>query len=324
MLSIVFSDAMLGVMERLNFHHLFYFWRIAREGGMARAAAALHVSQPTLSGQLALLERDLGEKLFTRAGRRLELTEVGRVAFRYAEEIFGLGHELVRAMRDPAGARIPVLQVGVADVLPKLVTQRLLEPALAGPRPARLVVREDRAERLFAALALHDLDLVLADAPPAPGSAVRVFSHLLGESPVALYAAPVLAVKLRRRFPASLQDAPMLLPGEGTTLRRQLESWLDRIGVSPRVVGEFDDSALLTAFAQAGHGVIAAPAVVAGALRSAFGLRLIGPVAGASERFYAVSAERRIQHPGVAELTRVARRDFSPGAPASRNREFTP
>jgi len=305
---------MLRAMERLNYHHLFYFWRIAREGSMARAAAALSVSQPTLSGQLALLERDLGEKLFARVGRRLELTEVGSVAFRYAEEIFGLGRELVRAVHDSPSARAPLLSVGVVDVLPKLVAQRLLEPALKGPAAPRLVVREDRAERLFAALALHDLDLVLADAPPAPGSAVRVFSHLLGESPVALYAAPALALRLRRRFPASLAGAPMLLPGDGTTLRRQVESWLDRIKVAPRVVGEFDDSALLTAFAQAGHGVIAAPTVVALALRSAFGLRLVGPVAGASERFYAVSAERRIQHPGVAELTRVARRDLSPGA----------
>ena len=296
-------------MERLNYHHLFYFWRIAREGGMARAAAALHVSQPTLSGQLALLECDLGEKLFTRVGRRLELTEVGRVAYRYAEEIFGLGRELVRAVQDPPSAHMPRLSVGIVDVLPKLVAQRLLEPALAGPNPTRLVVREDRAERLFAALALHELDLVLADAPPAPGSAVRVFSHVLGESPVALYSAPALATKLRRRYPSSLAGAPVLLPAEGTTLRRGLESWFDRIRVSPRVIGEFDDSALLTAFAQAGHGIIAAPVVIARTLRSAFGLREVGPVMGTSERFYAVSAERRIQHPGVVELTRVARRD---------------
>jgi len=307
-------------MERLNYHHLFYFWRIAREGSMARAATALSVSQPTLSGQLALLERNLGERLFTRAGRRLELTEIGRLVFRYAEEIFGLGRELVRAVQDPPSAHTPLLTVGVVDVMPKLVAQRLLEPALTGSAPARLVVREDRAERLFAALALHDLDLVLADAPPAAGSAVRVFSHLLGESPVALYAAPALAARLKRRFPASLHGAPLLLPGDGTTLRRGLESWFDRIRVTPRVVGEFDDSALLTAFAQAGHGVIAAPAVIARELQSAFGLRSVGPVAGASERFYAVSAERRIQHPGVVELTRVARRDLSPAALPPRKR----
>jgi len=311
---------MLGPMERLNYHHLFYFWRIAREGSMARAATTLSVSQPTLSGQLALLERDLGERLFTRVGRRLELTEIGRVVFRYAEEIFGLGRELVRAVQDPPSAHTPLLTVGVVDVMPKLVAQRLLEPALTGSAPARLVVREDRAERLFAALALHDLDLVLADAPPAAGSAVRVFSHLLGESPVALYAEPALAARLKRRFPESLQGAPLLLPGDGTTLRRELESWFDRIRVTPRVVGEFDDSALLTAFAQAGHGVIAAPTVIARTLRAAFGLRPVGPVAGASERFYAVSAERRIQHPGVVELTRVARRDLSPAALPPRKR----
>jgi LysR family transcriptional activator of nhaA len=305
-------------MQRLNYHHLFHFWMTAREGGMARASAVLHVSQPTLSSQVAQLEQALGERLFTRVGRRLELTEAGQVACRYADEIFGLGRELARAVKDLPEGRIRLLRVGVVDALPKLVAQRLLEPALTGSAPARLIVREDRAERLYAALALHDLDLVLADAPPAPGSAVRVFSSLLGESAVALYAAPGLAARLRPRFPASLSGSPMLFPAEGTTLRRQLESWLDRTGIEPRAVGEFDDSALLKAFAQAGHGVVAAPSVMEHALRTQYGLLRVGKVEGASERFYAVSAERRIKHPTVVALTQAARRELFPAPRARR------
>lgn len=299
---------MVRAMERLNYHHLFYFWMVARERGVTRASRALGLTQPTLSGQVRALERALGERLFTRVGRGLELTEIGRVAYRYADEIFGLGRELLDTLRDRPTDRPLRLSVGVADVLPKLVAYRLLEPALRVP--VRLTVREDRSERLFAALAAHDLDLVLCDAPPGPGVGVRAWSHLLGESDVALYGAPPIVARLRRGFPARLAGAPVLLPTEGTTLRRQLDAWFDRHGLTPHVVGEFEDSALLQSFGQAGAGVFAAPVIVEKEMRIRHGVRRIGRLEGMRERFYAVSVERRIKNPAVLALTQAARRDL--------------
>jgi LysR family transcriptional activator of nhaA len=297
-------------MERLNYHHLFYFWMVAREKGVARAGRVLGLTQPTLSGQVRALEGSLGERLFTRVGRGLELTEIGRVTYRYADEIFGLGRELMDTLRDRPSDRPLGLVVGVADVLPKLVAHRLLEPALHLETPVRLTVREDRPERLFAALAVHELDLVLCDAPPGPGVNVRAWNHLLGESAVALYGSAPLAARLRRGFPARLAGAPILLPTEGTALRRQLDGWFARHEVVPRVVGEFEDSALLQSFAQAGAGVFAAPIVVEKEIRSWGGVRPIGTLEGVRERFYAVSVERRIRNPAVLALTQAARRDL--------------
>ncbi len=297
-------------MERLNYHHLFYFWMVAREKGVARAGRALGLTQPTLSGQVRALERSLGERLFTRVGRGLELTEIGHITYRYADEIFGLGRDLMDTLRERPSDRPLGLVVGVADVLPKLVAHRLLEPALYLEPPVRLTVREDRPERLFAALAVHELDLVLCDAPPGPGVNVRAWSHLLGESAVALYGAAPLALRLRRGFPARLAGAPVLLPIEGSTLRRQVDGWFARHEVVPRVIGEFEDSALLQSFAQAGAGVFAAPIVVEREIRAWRGVRPIGTLDGVRERFYAVSVERRIKHPAVLALTQAARRDL--------------
>jgi LysR family transcriptional activator of nhaA len=297
-------------MERLNYHHLFYFWMVAREGGVARASRVLGLTQPTLSGQIKALEDTLGERLFERVGRRLELTEMGRLAYRYAEEIFGLGRELLDALRDRPTGRPLRFTVGVADVVPKMVAYRLIEPALRMTPPPRITVREDRAERLFAALALHELDFVLADAPPGPGVHVRAFSHLLGQCGVTFFAAPRLAAKLRRGFPKSLNGAPVLLPGEDTTLRRQLDTWFERHDLHPHVVGEFDDSALIKAFGQDARGFFAAPTVIEKEVRAQYGVTPIGAADGIEERYYAVSIERRLKHPAVLALTQAARRDL--------------
>jgi LysR family transcriptional activator of nhaA len=294
-------------MEWLNYHHLLYFWLVAREGSVTRASEQLGLAQPTVSGQLKALEDALGERLFTRAGRRLVLTEVGSLVYRYAEEIFTLGRELQDTLKDRPSGRPLRFTVGVADVVPKLIAHRLLAPALALPGAVHLVCREDRPERLLAELAAHALDLVLADAPVPPGARVKAYSHLLGETPIAFFGSAALAAAHRRGFPRSLDGAPLLLPTENTSLRRALEQWLDHEGIRPRVVGEFEDSALLKVFGQAGLGLFPAPALIEPQLRAQHGVRLVGRTAGVRERFYAISAERRVKHPAVVAITTAAR-----------------
>jgi LysR family transcriptional regulator, transcriptional activator of nhaA len=296
------------VPERLNYHHLFLFWTVAREGGIAAASRSLGLGQPTLSTQVRALEDFLGEPLFARVGRRLEITELGRVVERYADEIFGLGREMLGTLRDRPTGRPIGLAVGVPDALPKLVALRLLQPALRLETPVRLIVREDRLDRLFAALAVHDLDLVLADSPPGPDTAVRAFSHPLGSSEVALYADRTWARRLRPGFPRSLDGAPLILPAEGSTLRRQVDAWIERHGLSPRVVAEVDDSALMKSFARAGIGAVVAPVVVETDVKESYGLERVGRLAGIRERFFAITVERRIRHPIVLELTKAARK----------------
>lgn len=288
----------------LNYHHLLYFHAAAKEGSVTAAARRLRLAQPTLSGQIKLLEDTLGEPLFERRGRRLELTATGRVVFHYADEIFGLGQELLQAVRGRPTGRSPRFAVGVADTLPKLVVARLLTPALEG---ARVEVRDGDVPTLLAELGAHRLDLVLSDAPLPSGAGIKAYSHALGESPVGLFAAPALAERLRPGFPASLDGAPLLLPGAGTSLRRALDEWLDRLGVVPRVVAEVADSALMKAFAQAGAGAVAAPLVVADQVRSAFGVEPLGGADGVTERFWALSPERRIRHPAVGAVVSGAR-----------------
>jgi LysR family transcriptional regulator, transcriptional activator of nhaA len=295
-------------MDWLNYHHLAYFRAVAKEGGLAPAGRALRLSHSTLSAQIRALEDRLGEKLFTRAGRRLVLTDVGRVALRYADEIFGLGDELVDAVRGKTTGKPRRLDVGVIDALPKLLVRDLLQPALALAEPAWLVCREGGFDRLLAALAEHELDLVLADSPVPSGSAVRAYNHLLGESGVGLFAAPALARTLRERFPASLDGAPLLLPTERLNLRRSLNAWFDRHGVAPRVVADIEDSALLKAFGADGVGVFPAPLAVAGEVRQRYRVELLGEADGVTERFYAISAERRLRHPAVTAIVHAAQR----------------
>jgi LysR family transcriptional activator of nhaA len=293
-------------MEWLNYHHLHYFWVIAREGSITRATKELRLTQPTLSAQLRALEESLGEPLFHRSGRSLVLTEVGRMAFQYADEIFSLGRDLRLAIHGKAGAGLR-LQVGIADVLPKLIAQQILLPVYKLAEPVRLICREDRQERLLADLALHELDVVLTDAPLGQTVKVRAFNHLLGESSVALFAAPALAKTYQKRFPNCLAGAPLLLPMENTVLRRSLDQWLSARDLRPRIVGEFEDSALIKSFGRVGVGLFAAPLLMAQAIRAQYGCEMIGPLDGVVERFYAISIERRIKHPAVSAICQSAR-----------------
>lgn len=301
-----FSLCRMTAMEWLNYHHLYYFWVIARVGSMAAATRELHLTQPTLSAQLRLLEESFGDALFQRAGRRLILTEAGRVAFQYADEIFSLGRDLRLAMQGKVGGALR-LHVGIADVLPKLIAQQILLPVYQLPTPVRLVCHEDRQERLLADLALHELDVVLTDAPLSHSVKVRAFNHLLGESAVAIFGAPALARKYRARFPQSLADAPLLLPMEHTVMRVSVEEWLSKHSLHPRIVGEFEDSALIKSFGQVGIGLFAAPALMAEAIRVQYSCELVGHMDGVVERFYAISVERRIKHPAVAAVCEAAR-----------------
>ncbi len=294
-------------MEWLNYHHLLYFWTVAKEGSVTRASEQLRLAQPTVSAQLRALEEALGERLFVRAGRGLELTDTGRLAFRYAEEIFSLGREFQDAVKDRPTGRPIRCSVGVVDVLSKLVAFRLLSPALALPQAVHLICREDRPDRLLAELATHALDLVLADAPTPPGSGVRAFNHLLGESGVCVFAPRRLAATYRRRFPESLHGAPFLVPTEQATLRRSLAHWFDARELRPHIVGEFDDAALLQTFAAAGHGLFAAPAVVAEEVTRRFNVRVVGTIGDLRERFYAITVERRLKHPAVVAICAQAK-----------------
>jgi LysR family transcriptional activator of nhaA len=294
-------------MEWLNYHHLLYFWVVAKEGSIARATKELRLAQPTISGQIHRLEEVLEEKLFARRGRNLELTEIGRVVFRYAEEIFALGRELQDTLKGAPVGRPLTLLVGVADVVPKLIARRLLEPALKISEPVRLVCREDKPDRLLAELAVHELDIVLADAPVSPSLRVRAFNHLLGECDVVFLATPRLAAAHRRGFPRSLNGAPLLLPTENTALRRSLDQWFTTHGIRPRVVGEFEDSALLKEFGQTGLGIFPAPSVIVDEVRGQYRVRLVGRLEEVRERFYAISVERKLKHPAVVAISQEAR-----------------
>jgi LysR family transcriptional regulator, transcriptional activator of nhaA len=292
----------------LNYHHLFYFWTVVREGGVGRAAEKLRLSQPTVSTQIKALESRLGAQLFTRVGRRLVPTDVGQIVHRYADEIFALGRELQETVqRGQVPGRPARFVVGVADVLSKRIAYRLLAPALELPEPVRITCREARTDVLLGALALHEIDLVLSDTPVPPTVHVKAYNHLLGESGVTCFAVPKLAARLRRRFPASLSGAPMLLPGEGTVVRRQLDDWFQATGIRPAIVGEFDDSALMKAFGENGAGVFVAPTVIADETRKQYGVAVLGELETIRERFYAISYERRITHPAVVAIAERAR-----------------
>ena len=294
-------------MNWLNYHHLLYFWTVAREGSIARACTLLHLTQPTISGQLRSLEKALGAKLFDRVGRNLVLSETGRVVYRYANEIFSLGRELQDTLKGRPAGRPLRLVIGVADTLPKIIVHRLIEPALHLPEPVQLVCDEGKPEHLLAQLALNNLDLVLADAPVNPAIKVRAFSHLLGECGVSFFGTAKLVAAHRRGFPRSLDGAPILLPAENTALRRSLEQWFDAEGIRPLVRGEFADSALLKVFGKTGTGLFAAPTAVEEEVMRQYRVRLLGRVESIRERFYAISVERKVKHPAVVAITDAAR-----------------
>lgn len=297
-------------MDWINYHHLLYFWTIVREGGVSRAAERLSLAQPTVSAQLKLLEDVVGEKLFERQGRRLVLTEVGRLVYRYADEIFVIGRELTETLkgRPLAGRPLP-LTVGVANAVPKLIVHRLLQPAMSGELAFRLTCREDSTEALLAELATHALDVVIADEPAPAHVRVKVFSHPLGSSGTSFFAAAPLGPKLKRRFPQSLNGAPMFLPTPQTALRRALDQWLDAEDLHPVVIGEFDDSALMKAFGEAGTAVFPAPSVIEREVVRQYKVQIVGRVEAVRERYFAISAERRVKHPGVIAITNTAKRE---------------
>lgn len=294
-------------MDWLNYHHLYYFWTVARLGSVTAAAAELRVAQPTVSGQLRALERSLGERLFVRQGRGLALTETGRTALRYAEEIFSLGRELQDTLHGRGAGRPQRFAVGITDAIPRLLAYQLLSPAVALEDRLQLVVRQDSAERLLADLATHTVDLVLADTPVLAGSGVRAFAHPLGECGVLVCAERSVADVFRPGFPSSLDGAPVLLPGPHSALRRSLDAWLEHRRLRPKVVMESDDSALLKSFGRAGAGLVVIPTVAEDEATRQYGLCRVGPMDGVRERYYAISLERRLKHPAVRAISAAAR-----------------
>ena len=294
-------------MSPLNFHHLRYFWAIVREGGVSRAAEKLRVSQPSLSAQLRTLEEAVGHKLFAREGRRLVATETGRLVFAYAEQIFGLGAEMVDALQDRPAGQPMRMSVGISNAVPKRIAYRLLAPVFRLKQGVRVECIEDRPEQLLADLAVHRLDAVISDAPAPTTVRVQAFSHLLGESAIAIAATGKLAAAHRRGFPRSLDGAPMLLPTTSSSLRRALESWFEREGLRPRVVAELDDPALMEVLGQNGLGVYPVPMAITPDVRRRSGLEVVGRVPAVRERYYALTIQRRLKHPGVVVLSEQAR-----------------
>jgi LysR family transcriptional regulator, transcriptional activator of nhaA len=294
-------------VEWLNYHHLFYFWNVARFGSVSRAGQELRLTQATISAQLKSLELSFGEKLFRKAGRHLILTDMGRVVFRYAEEIFSLGRELTGALKGRAHGRAARLTVGVADVLPKLVAYKLIEPALRLKESYRIICREGSNTDLLPALAIHDLDVVLTDAPIDPAMNVKAFNHLLGECGLTLFAVPKLFNAYRAGFPQSLDGAPFLLPTQNTTVRRSLDQWFDSEKIRPMIVAEFEDSALLKVFASRGLGLFVAPSVISSEVQREYGVKALGRVGNIRERFFAISLDRKLKHPAVVAISEAAR-----------------
>lgn len=291
----------------MNFKHLYYFWVTAKAGGIMRAGEQLHTTPQTLSGQIKLLEDWLGRRLFRKSGRQLELTEDGRLALDYAEQIFTLGAELEAAVRQARGGRrVLEFRVGVSDSVAKSVAYRLLEPALSLPEPVKLICSEGKFPDLVAQMALHRLDLVIADEPMTKRISVKAFNHPLGSSTMSFFCAPTLKKQLAGAFPECLNDAPMLFQGAATSVRQQLEGWLTQHQLHPRVIGEFDDAALMKAFGREGKGAFMAPSVLEAETMAQFSVEVMGRTDELVEDFYAITLERRITHPCVVAITDAA------------------
>jgi LysR family transcriptional activator of nhaA len=289
-------------MDWLNYHHLLYFRTVVRAGGLTAAAEELRLSPSTVSSQVRRLEESLSEKLLRRSGRRLVLTEMGRVVYDYADEIFSTGREMLEAVRGRPTGRPIRLAVGVADVVEKLVAEQLIAPALRLAEPVRVVCREASPAQLLDALARHELDVLITDAPVGPAVSLRAYNHLLGESGVSFVAVPALAAACRLRFPRSLDGQPMLVPTENMAIRRSLDQWFEERAIRPRVVGEFEDGALLREFGLQGHGIFVTPTMIERPLLRGAGLRVVGRTEAVRARVYGVSAERRIKNPAVAAI----------------------
>ncbi|MGZ8191660.1 MAG: transcriptional activator NhaR [Methylococcaceae bacterium] len=289
-------------MERINYQHLYYFWTVAKQGSISKACEVLHLAQPTISGQLAVFEQSVGTQLLRKEGRKQVLTDTGRTIFNYAEEIFALGRELTQILNGRNTERGLRLNLGVTDALPKLIAYRLIAPLLRQPESVQIHCYEDKTERLLAEIALHGIDLVLSDMPATPASGARVFNHFLGECGVGVFAAPNLAAQYRHDFPRSLNGAPFLLPTANTALRRSLNQWFDSQELSPSIQAEVEDSALLKTFGAAGVGLFFSPLAVANEINRQYGTEMLGQAEGVLERFYAITAQRKLKHPSVAAI----------------------
>lgn len=294
-------------MRHLNYSHLHYFWAVAREGSIARASESLHLTPQTISGQLKLLDEAVGQPLFNRVGRRLVLSDMGRLVFQYADEIFSVGAELASVVRGNHMSGPTTLAVGIVSSMPKLIVERIIAPAMMAEQPIRVRCHEASIEHLLGELAVHKLDLVLSDQPVPDGLSLKAYNHRLGESGMSFFALRSQARRYRGKFPDSLQDAPMLLPSPNSALRRRLDDWFEKLELSPRIVGEFDDSALLKAFGEAGAGLFTAPTVIEDHVCRMYRTAVIGRTDDISERFYAISPERRLKHPSVVLVTDAAR-----------------
>jgi LysR family transcriptional regulator, transcriptional activator of nhaA len=298
-------------VEWLNYHHLLYFWMVAREGTIAKAGEKLSLAQPTISGQLRALEEALDQKLFVRSGRHLVLTESGRLVFSYADEIFGIGRELLETLKGKRSPRRPArLMIGVVESVPNLIAHLLLAPIWRLSDEIQVICRDDTLDRLLASLALHELDAVLADAPAGSTSRVRAFSHKLGDSPLGLFGVSALSARYRRRFPHSLDRAPLCLPSPGSPLRRGLDDWFHEQQLSPNVRAESSDVDLLNIWGYRGKGLIPAPVALQRELRRRDRVLLVGVTPIISE-YYVISSERRLEHPAVAALTAAGRQLFT-------------
>lgn len=304
-------------MRHVNYNHLQYFFAVAREGSIVKAAESLHITPQTVSGQLKLLEQSIGQPLFDRVGRSLVLTETGHIVLEYAEEIFTIGTELSQVLSGQASLDKVVLSIGIVSSMPKIIAERIVAPTLSGPDPVRLRCHEGSFEQLLGELAVHRLDIVLSDQPMPQGLSLKAFNHKLGESGLAFFAQRRAAGRYKRRFPQSLDDAPLLLPSQNSALRRRLDQWFDSNDVAPQIVGEFDDSALLKAFGEAGAGLFAAPSAIAAEICKMYGMAVVGQTEDVKERFYAISPERRIKHPSVVLITEIARTELFGEAPGS-------
>lgn len=297
-------------MDWLNYHHLRYFWTVARTGSIVRASAELHLTPQTISSQIHELEEAMGEKLFRRSGRNLILSETGRVVFGYAQDIFVLGKELTETLKGRPIGRRPRFVVGVTNAVPKLMAYRLLEPVFTMPGSVRLICREDKTESLLSDLAIHAVDMVLTDTPLGSNLSIRGFNHLLSETGVVIFGNTRLASRFRKDFPQSLDGAPFLMPAENMPLRRSLDEWFQSLGIQPTVVGEFEDTALMKAFGQAGAGLFAVSTMVEQEVVRQYHVKRAGQTDEVQERFYAISIERRLTHPAVVAVFEAAHRKF--------------
>ena len=294
-------------MQRINYQHLFYFWHVVTEGSITAACEKLHLAQPTISGQLAVFEQAIGKKLFYKQGRKLQLTDTGRIVFHYAEEIFALGRDLGNTLKGLPTGRALRLSIGITDALPKLVVYRLMQPVFQLPEPVQIYCYEDKVERLLSDITLQRIDLVLSDTPLTSSSNVNIFNHLLGESAVTVFASAELTAIYRPNFPRSLSGAPFLLPTNNTALRRSLDHWFDNENIRPNIQAEIEDSALIKTFGKGGMGLFVAPTIVEDEIKRQYMVETVGNIESVKERFYAITVRRQLKHPAVTAILDNAR-----------------